>query len=78
MSSMPRSWTCRGWTTSTIPRELLASMSTALREAGKAGFLVDPDSAVIRTQHQFEAVAFTSVDDAVKAAEYWIRHNGSG
>jgi glutaminase len=59
-------------------RELLASMSTALREAGKAGFLVDPHGAVIRTQHQFEAVAFTSIDDAVKAAEYWIRTNGSG
>jgi hypothetical protein len=33
---------------------------------------------VIRTQHQFEAVAFTSVNDAVKAAEYWIRRNRSG
>jgi glutaminase len=59
-------------------RELLASMSAALREAGKAGFLVDPAGAVIRTQHQFEAVAFTSVEDAVKAAEYWIRTNSAG
>jgi glutaminase len=59
-------------------RELLSSMTTALLESGKAGFLVDPDGAVIRTQRQFEAVAFTNVDDAVQAAQSWIRANRSG
>jgi glutaminase len=53
-------------------RALLASMSTALAEDGKAGFLVDPDQAVIRTQRQFHDVVFTSVDDAVTAARRWI------
>jgi glutaminase len=59
-------------------RELLSSMTTALLESGKAGFLVDPDGAVVRTQLQFEAVAFTNVDDAVQAAQSWIRANRSG
>lgn len=54
-------------------RELLASTTTALLESGKAGFLVDPDGAVIRTQRQFDAVAFTNIDDAVKAAQSWMR-----
>jgi glutaminase len=58
-------------------RELLASMSAALRETGKAGFLVDPDGAVIRTKPEFEAVAFTNIEDAVKAAEHWVRANRS-
>ena len=52
-------------------RELLASMGSALREAGKAGFLVDPDSAVIRTHHQFDPMVFTNVDDALQAARCW-------
>jgi glutaminase len=54
-------------------RELLASMSSALRESGKVGFLVDPDGAVIKTRHQFDPVVFTNVDDAVNAARGWLR-----
>jgi glutaminase len=53
-------------------REMLASMSSALRDAGKAGLLVDPDSAVIKTQHQFDPLVFTTVDDAVAEARRWI------
>jgi glutaminase len=59
-------------------RELLSGMSRALRDAGKAGFLVDPDGVVVRTPHEFDAVVFTSVEDAVKAAEQWVRTKTSG
>ncbi len=51
-------------------------MSATLRDAGKAGFLVDPDSALIRTRHEFEAVTYTNVEDAVAAARAWIRQAG--
>lgn len=54
-------------------RELLASMSSALRDSGKLGLLVDPDGAVIKTQQQFDPVVFTNVDDAVTAARDWMR-----
>ncbi len=53
-------------------RELLVGMRESLAHAGKAGFLVDPDNAIIRTQHQLEAVLFTNLDDAVAAAQAWV------
>jgi glutaminase len=49
-------------------RELLAGMSSALRQQGKAGMLVDPDGAVIRTPHRFDAMVFTTLDEAVEEA----------
>lgn len=54
-------------------RELLASMSSALRDQGKTGLLVDPDGAVIRVQHEFDAVSFTSIEDAVVEAQRWLQ-----
>lgn len=56
-------------------RRLLAGMSTVLRDAGKQGFLVDPDKTVIRTQHEFENVVFSTMEDAATAAADWIRGN---
>ncbi|CAN5805648.1 hypothetical protein BH09ACT7_BH09ACT7_24470 [soil metagenome] len=58
-------------------RDLLAGLTTALHEAGKAGFLVDPDAAMIRSKREFDAFAFANVEDAVKAAEHWVRANRS-
>lgn len=49
-------------------RALLASMSTTLTSAGKRGFLVDPDSAVILPDRGFDDVVFTTLDDALAAA----------
>ena len=43
-----------------------------LADAGKTSFLVDPDNAIIRTQHQLDAVQFGNLDDAVAAAQAWI------
>lgn len=54
-------------------RELLAGMSSALRQQGKTGLLVDPDGAVIRSQHRFDATAFTTLEEAVKEAERWLQ-----
>ena len=50
-------------------RELLASMSTTLRAAGKHGLLVDPDEAVLIRGRGFDDVVFGSLDDALAAAE---------
>ena len=46
-------------------RALFAGMSAALRAEGKAGYLVDPDGIVIRTEPEYEAIRFPTVDDAV-------------
>jgi glutaminase len=54
-------------------RELLAGMSSALKEQGKTGLLVDPDGAVIRAAHKFEAPAFTTLEDAVEEAQRWLQ-----
>lgn len=54
-------------------RQLLAGMSTTLRAAGKQGFLVDPDSAVIRPDRGFDDVAFRTLNDAVAAAGQWLQ-----
>ena len=53
-------------------RALLSGMSAALRAEGKAGYLVDPDGMVIRSEPDLEAVRFRTVDDAVEAAQAWI------
>jgi glutaminase len=54
-------------------RGLLSGMSAALRAHGKVGYFVDPDGIVIRTETEFEAVRFVTVDEAVDAAEAVIR-----
>lgn len=59
-------------------RALLANMSTALRAAGKQGFLVDPDAAVVLADRGFDHVVFKTLDDAVAAAQEWLQANPSG
>lgn len=56
-------------------RTLLATMSGTLSAAGKRGLLVDPDAAVARPGRGFDDVVFNSVDDAVDAAEEWLRRD---
>ena len=56
-------------------RTMLAGMSATLNAAGKKGFLVDPDSAVIRPGLGFDDVVFGTLDAAVAAAEEWMRAN---
>jgi glutaminase len=56
-------------------RGLLSGMSVALRAEGKAGYLVDPDGMVIRSEPDLEAVRFRTVDDAVDAAQAWLDRN---
>ena len=53
-------------------RLLLAGMSTTLSRAGKKGFLVDPDAAVIRPDRGFDDVVFSTLDAAVLAARKWL------
>lgn len=53
-------------------------MSTTLRAAGKQGFLVDPDSAVILPDRGYDDVVFSTIEDALAAAQEWLRVNGSG
>jgi len=57
-------------------RALLAGMSAALREAGKQGFVVDPDRIVIRPDRGYDDVVFTTVEDAQATAERELRANG--
>jgi glutaminase len=56
-------------------RALLAGMSAALREAGKQGFVVDPDRIVIRPDRGYDDVVFTTVEDAQASAERVLRAN---
>ena len=56
-------------------RALLSGMSAALRAEGKAGYLVDPDGVVIRSEKELEAVRFRTVADAVEEAQRWLEHN---
>jgi glutaminase len=56
-------------------RVLLAEMSAALREAGKQGFVVDPDRIVIRPDRGYDDVVFTTVEDAQATAERVLRAN---
>ena len=53
-------------------RALLSDMAAALRDEGKAGYLVDPDGLVIRTETELEEFRYATVDDAVAAAEDWM------
>jgi glutaminase len=60
-------------------RAMLIDMHAALVDSGKMAFLVDPDKAVIGTQHQYDATTFTNIGDAVKAARVWLReHSQAG
>ena len=59
-------------------RALLASMSTMLSAAGKRGFLVDPDAAVILPGRGFDDVVFGTLDDAVSAAKAWLHAGDTG
>ena len=56
-------------------RALLAGMSAALRDAGKQGFVVDPDRIVIRPDRGYDDVVFTTVEDAQATAERVLRAN---
>ena len=56
-------------------RVLLAEMSAALREAGKQGFVVDPDRTVIRRDRGYDDVVFATVEDAQATAERVLRAN---
>jgi glutaminase len=53
-------------------RLLLAGMSAMLSAAGKRGFLVDPDAAVILPGRGFDDVVFGTLDEAVTAAREWL------
>ncbi len=57
-------------------RALLSGMSAALRADGKAGYLVDPDGMVIRSEPELEAIRYMTVDDAVAAAQAWQARGG--
>ncbi|MCW2730736.1 MAG: glutaminase, partial [Mycobacterium sp.] len=54
-------------------RELLSGTSAALRAEGKAGFLVDPAGIVTRSEPEYEAVRYATVEEAVAAAENALR-----
>lgn len=51
-------------------RGMLAGMRSSLTSAGKDGYLVDPDSKVVRAgrEHDYHAVVFRTLDDALGAA----------
>ncbi|MCB0930699.1 MAG: glutaminase A [Mycobacterium sp.] len=53
-------------------RAMLAGMSEMLSAAGKKGLLVDPDAAVIRPGHGFDDAVFSTLDEAVVAAQEWL------
>jgi glutaminase len=53
-------------------RALLSDMAADLRAEGKAGYLVDPDGIVIRTEPELEEVRYSEVEDAVAAAVDWL------
>jgi glutaminase len=55
-------------------RALLAGMSSTLEAAGKKGFLVDPDAAVIRPDRGYDHVSFSTLDAAVLAAQEWLQN----
>ena len=59
-------------------RHLLAGMNSVLRAAGKKGLVVDPDSVVIRPDRGYDDVVFGNLDDAMAAADAWLRSAPSG
>lgn len=50
-------------------RRMLAGMRATLVAAGKEGFLVDPDNAVLPPGRRDDAVVFSSVDDALSSLD---------
>jgi glutaminase len=54
-------------------RIMLAGLGATLLAEGKRGFLVDPDGAVVPPGSPAHAVTFSTLDDAVDAAENWLR-----
>ena len=54
-------------------KRLLSGMSTALHDRGKAGFIVDPERAVIGEGSEFERFRYNTVEDAVDAAAEFMR-----
>jgi hypothetical protein len=44
-----------------------------MRGDGKASYLVDPEGIVIRTEHEYEGIRFSTVAEAVAAAEASMR-----
>ena len=59
-------------------RHLLAGMNSILQAAGKKGFVVDPDSVVIRPDRGYDDVVFGNLDDAMAAADAWLRSAPTG
>lgn len=59
-------------------KALLSGLSTALRDRGKAGFIVDPDRMVIGAGSEFEDVRYATVQDAVDAAAEFLQTPPSG
>ena len=59
-------------------RHLLAGMNSVLRAAGKKGLVVDPDSVVIRPDRGYDDVVFGNLDDAMAAADTWLRSAPTG
>jgi glutaminase len=53
-------------------RALLPGMAAELRAEGKAGYLVDPDGIVIRTEPELEGFTYREIEDAVAAAVDWL------
>ena len=47
-----------------------------LKDADALG--LDPDAAVVLVDRGFDDVVFTTLDDAVAAAQEWLRANPSG
>jgi glutaminase len=56
-------------------RHMLAGMGSELQAAGKRGFLVDPDGAVIPPRRSRDGLSFTTVEAALAAAEAWLGGN---
>jgi glutaminase len=53
-------------------RRMLAGLGATLLAEDKRGFMVDPDRAVVPNDSPAKGVTFTTVDDAVAAAEAWL------
>ncbi|MEZ0338982.1 glutaminase A [Mycobacterium sp. pV006] len=56
-------------------RGMLDELGAQLRAEGKQAFLVDPDGAVLRSDADLGTIRFPAVDDALNAAQRWLRPN---
>lgn len=63
--------------TNDAARRMLAGLNATLQAAGKWGLVVDPDGAVVPADSPAQEVTFTTVDDAIAAAEAWLRQTGT-